>query len=130
MSTTLPGEQTLTFRAFVQWIQEHTNCILGAGWGEATLFDHADLHWDLYEEDERRFIVQLVKGKALIGELVIEGREVHDVTIGPDPEALTQGHYLAELFGDPKTGGEVLGHFVLSHGVEETAARGHQQFRH
>lgn len=129
MSTPSTTEQTLSFTAFVLWVQEHTNCILSAGWAGATLFDHADLHWDLYEEEDRRFIVQLVKGKALIGELVVEGREVNEVTIGPDPEAASQGHYVAELFSDVASGREVLGHFVLSHGIEQQA-KGHQQYRH
>lgn len=129
MSTQLPQEQTLTYRAFVEWLQEHTNCILAAAWGEATIFDHADLHWELYEEEDRRLVVQSVKGKALIGELVIEGREVHDVTLAPDPEALQQGHFLAELHADAARSA-VLGHFVMSHGMEQAPAKGHQQYRH
>ena len=91
------------------------------------LFDHDDFHWALMEED-RQHVVQVLKGKSLVGELVMAGREVTEVSVAPDPDTGTQGHFLVELLGGPKEDPQVLYHFVMAHGIEP--ATGHQGFKH
>ncbi|RYZ39949.1 MAG: serine/threonine protein kinase [Myxococcaceae bacterium] len=123
-----PPARTLTFDAFWRWIQEHTNCILRCGSPDMTLFDHDDFHWMLMEE-ERQHVLQLIKGKSLVGEMVMVGREVSEVSVSPDPDAdPQQGHFLVELMGGPKDDPQVLYHFIMAHGIEPAA--GHQGFKH
>ncbi|MCP3102602.1 serine/threonine protein kinase [Myxococcus sp. K15C18031901] len=119
--------RTLKFDGFWRWLQEHTQCILRAGSVDAMLYDHDDFHWLLLEE-ERQHIVQVLKGKALVGELVMAGREVTEVTVAPDPESGTQGHFLVELMGGPKEDPQVLYHFIMAHGIDP--APGHKDLKH
>jgi hypothetical protein len=123
-----PPPQTLTFDRLWQWLQEHPNCILRCGSTEATLFDHEDFHWVFLEEEDRRAVVQLVKGKTLVGELVIPGRDVREVQVLPDPEGASEGHVLVELLGGPKEDPQPLYHFVMTHGMEPSPT--HQGFKH
>ena len=128
MDPRLRPEQSLTFDRFWTWIQEHPNCVLRCGSADVTLFDHDDFHWLFFDEEERRAVVQLLKGKDLVGELVMAGREVREVALLPDPEAGAEGHVLAELTGGPKEDPQVLFHFLLSHGFEPESK--HQGFKH
>ncbi len=128
MSTTAKPERTLTFTNFWAWLQEHSNCILAAGWAGAALFDHDDFHWSFLEEEDKQMVLQLVKGKTLVGELVFDARAINEVEVQPDPEGADRGQYLAEFLSPPSAGREALGYIVLSHGVDQ--AKGHQEFRH
>jgi hypothetical protein len=124
----VPNEKTLSFDAFWRWLWEHSNCILRAGSADAVLFDHEEFHWVLADEEERRAVVQLLRGKSLVGELVIQSSEVREVTVGPDPETADRGHFLFELLTGPKEDPFTEYHFVLSHGLEGNL--GHTGFRH
>src|SRR5687768_12705496 len=108
-------EKTLTFHAFWQWLQDHANCILRAGSAEATLFDSDDFHWIFMEEEDHRAVVQVLRGKNIVGEVVMFADEVQEVAVGPDVESGERGHFLAELLGGPKDDPQVLYHFVLTH---------------
>ena len=48
----------LTFDQFWRWLQEHANCVVRAGTGDATLFDADALHWDFFEEEDGTAVVQ------------------------------------------------------------------------
>ncbi|MBU8896731.1 serine/threonine protein kinase [Corallococcus sp. H22C18031201] len=127
MDTLSQPTRTLNFDAFWRWLQEHTNCILRCGSADTTLFDHDDFHWVLMEE-ERQHVVQVLKGKSLVAEMVMAGREVTEVTLSADPETGSEGHFLVELFGGPKEDPQVIYHFIMAHGMEPAA--GHQGFKH
>ena len=119
-----PPERHLGMEAFWEWLQGHPNCILRCGSAETTLFDHDDFHWLFFDEEDRRGIIQMLKGKDLVGEIVIPRRQVRDVRMAVDLESGTDGHWMAELLGGSEAEPEVLFHVLLSHGFEEPPAHG------
>ena len=128
MSTWLSGNKPLTFPAFWEWLKDHANCIVGASWGPGALFDDDALHWVLSDQEDRRAIVQVIKGKNLVGELLIDGREIDEVEVLPDSENVQSGQFVAELLSSAADGRQSMGHIVLAHGVEDTL--GHPELRH
>ncbi len=98
MAVTVETGSTLTFDRFWRWLKRHPNCIVRAGTPDTTLFDQEDLHWHLEEDEERVPLVQLLRGKQLLGEIAIEVREVLFVQAAPDPDG-EAGHFLFELWG-------------------------------
>jgi hypothetical protein len=106
---------TLPFDKFWAWLQAHANCILRAGTPEAILFDHDDYHWHLSAEDEATLLVQLVRGKDLVGEVVLLAAEIAYVqAVDGESEEVT-----FELIAESETTREVLYHFVMAHGYDE-----------
>jgi hypothetical protein len=122
MALTVETGSTLSFDAFWRWVRRHPNCILRAGTPDTVLYDAEDLHWHLDEDEERLPTVQLLRGKQLLGEILIERRDLLFVQALPDPDG-EQGQFLFELIGGE---GEphALYHFVLAHGFDEEAAHG------
>lgn len=118
----------LTFERFWRWISEHPNCVVRAGTGEATLFDFDDYHWDFLDEDDGHAVVGLVRGKNLVGELVIEKAQVLFVQASLDVEAPQAGHWLFEVIGGNKDEPFGVAWFVVSHPLESTS--GHQLLKH
>ncbi len=121
MSVTVETGTSLAFDRFWRWLKRHASCVLRAGTPDSFLYDQEDLHWHLDEDDDRVPTVQLMRGKQILGELVIEARDVLFVQAMPDPDG-EQGQYLFELVGG---GGEepyAVYHFVLAHGFEEEAS--------
>ena len=118
----------LTFDRFWRWLMDHPNCIVRVGSPDSTLLDHDDFHWDFLEEDDGNAVVQLVKGKALVGELIINRREVLFVQSTLDVEQAAQGFWMFELIGGPKDESYPLATVLMSHGMEQTA--GHQMLKH
>lgn len=121
MSVTVETGTTLAFDRFWRWLKRHTNCILRAGTPDAFLHDQDDLHWHLEEEEDHTPTVQLLRGKQIVGELVIDVRDVLFVQAVPDPEG-EAGQFVFELVG----GGEepyAVYHFLLAHGFEEEPHR-------
>jgi len=122
MPVTVETGSTFTFDRFWRWLKRHPNCILRAGTPESYLYDHEELHWHLEEDEDRTPTVQLIRGKQLLGEIVIESRDVLYVQAVPDPDG-EEGQFLFELVG----GGDeavALYHFALAHPFEEGAAHG------
>ena len=63
---------TLSFGVFWEWLITHPNCILRAGTPEAAIFDDDDLHWHFATAAEDGTpVVQVLRGKRLIGELLL-----------------------------------------------------------
>ncbi len=110
------AEKTLPFEEFWQWLTHHANCIVRAGTPESMLFDHEDFHWHLAADDQGTLIVQLVRGKALVGELVIFGNEVSYVQC----EAGEGDETLFELIVESSSNKDMAYHFVMAHGFDET----------
>ena len=118
MSVTVETGTTLAFDRFWRWLKRHANCILRAGTPDSYLYDHEDLHWHLDEDDDRVPTVQLMRGKQIMGELVLESRDVLFVQAVPDPDG-EQGQFVFELVGGGGDEPYAVYHFLLAHGFEE-----------
>ena len=117
MPVTVETGSSLTFDRFWRWLKRHPNCILRAGTPESFLYDQEDLHWHLEEDEERVPTVQLLRGKQLLAEIVVEVREVLFVQVMPDPDEA--GQFLFELIGGAGEEPYAVYHFVVAHGFDE-----------
>ena len=107
--------QTIPFDVFWSWIVGHPNCIVRVGTPEAVLFDDDDLHWRFEAESEERLLVQLVRGKHLVGEIVIEPEAVAYVeAVAGDVE----GEFGFDLISEEVDERLASWFFVLTHGYE------------
>jgi hypothetical protein len=106
---------TLPFDTFWDWVVTHPNCILRAGSREVVLYDDEDYHWHFAQEGHESLLVQVIRGKRLVGELLIpKDRVAYVQGVLGDQE----GEFLFELIsGDEHDQGSVY-FFVLSHGFE------------
>jgi hypothetical protein len=118
----------LTFDRFWRWMMDHPNCVVRVGSADATLLDHDDFHWEFMDEEDGNTVIQLVKGKALVGELMISRGDIAFVQASLDVENVTQGYWLFELIGGPKDDSFTIAHVLMSHGIEQ--AQGHQVLKH
>lgn len=117
---------TLPFDTFWNWLMTHPNCILRAGTPEAVLYDDEDLHWHFAAEGAGTLLVQLIRGKRLVGEMFVDPEHVSYVQ-GGDGEV--EGEAAFELVSESESGRMTVYFFVLTHGYEApgsfTAARVH-----
>jgi hypothetical protein len=106
---------TLPFDTFWSWLVTHPNCIVRAGTPEAVLYDDEDLHWHFAREEPATLLVQLIRGKRLLGEILVDPEPVSYVQGAAGEE---EGEYVFELVSE--TGSERLAayFFVLAHGYE------------
>ncbi|GMU60892.1 MAG: hypothetical protein AMXMBFR34_26550 [Myxococcaceae bacterium] len=118
----------LTFESFWRWLQEHRNCVVRVGNPDVMLTDAEPLHWDFFDEPDGQAVCQLILGKALVGEVVIERGDVLFVQASPDPEQAQAGHWMFECFGGTREDSYPLFLFVTTHGME--AAQGHLGLKH
>lgn len=109
------GVQTLSFERFWDWIQLHPNCIIRAGSGSTVIFDDEDFHWHFALEGRETYLVQMIRGKRMIAELLIEAQDVAYVQhqVGEHDE------YLFDLIAEGADRRDVVCHFVVTHGFEE-----------
>src|SRR5512137_508187 len=122
----MPGKTTatpLTFDQLWRWLQEHRNCVVRAGSADVMLMDSELTHWDFFEEEDGRAVCQLILGKSLVGEVVIERADVLFVQASPDVEQAQAGHWMFECFGGSREDAYPLFVFVTTHGME--AVQGH-----
>ncbi len=106
---------TVPFERFWQWVQAHPNCIVRAGTPDVVLFDDEDLHWHFGVESDEVFLVQVIRGKTIMGELLLQPAEIAYVQM----EAQDDEEYLFELIAETPTERVSVYHFVLSHGYDE-----------
>jgi hypothetical protein len=106
---------TLSFGPFWTWLTTHPNCILRAGTPDAVLYDDDDLHWHFASEGSHTHLVQVLRGKRLLGELLVEPEEVSYVQGSQGEE---EGEFLFELIAESEAEQMVSWFFVLSHGYE------------
>ena len=102
-----PVATTLTFPKFWTWLQGHVNCIVRAGTPEVVLFDHDDFHWTLLAEDDTTRVVQLARGKELVGELVLFPTEIAYVQTEPGEQ---EGEFLFDCMIETESAREVAYH--------------------
>ncbi len=104
---------TLPFETFWNWVVTHPNCILRAGTPEAVLYDDDDLHWHFASEGETTLLVQVLRGKRLIGELLMEPEPV---TYVQGVQGQREGEHVFELIVESEKDRVVAYFFVLAHG--------------
>ncbi len=111
-----PHPVTISFDKFWSWLEAHPNCILRAGTPDAVLFDDEDLHWHFAPAEDGQRIVQLLRGKRLLGELVVAPSAISYVQGAPGE---SDEEFIFDLFGEVQTRHDALYQFVLSHGFDE-----------
>jgi hypothetical protein len=119
MSVSVQAGTTLPFERFWRWLKQHANCILRAGTADSWLHDQEAFHWHLEEDADRNPTVQLVWGKLLVGEMVLEVREALYVQATPDAEGGEPGQFLFEVVSGSRSEPYPMYHFLLAHGLEE-----------
>ena len=118
---------TLTFEKFWTWLGGHANCIVRAGTPETVLLDHDDFHWTLIKEDDHTRVVQLARGKDLVGEMLVFATEIAYVQAEPTE---TEGEWMFECFVENEKTREVAYHFVMAHEYEDTEHRREEKWTH
>ncbi len=118
MSITVQSGLTLTFDRFWKWLLDHPNCILRAGTVDALFYDMEEFHWHLMEDEHHMPVVQIIRGKNLVGEIVIDTRDLLFVQVTPETEGDTN-RFLFEVIGGPKGDTYAAYHFLMAHGFEE-----------
>lgn len=124
--STQSGGITLPFEKFWGWLSAHPNCILRAGTPDVLLFDQEDFHWHLAVEGPGTHIVQLARGKALIGEIVLFVDDIAYVHC----EMSDHDEFICECIIESETRRDVAYHFVMIHGYEETESPGRRRWTH
>jgi len=114
MSVTVETGTTLAFDRFWRWLKHHANCIVRAGTVDTFLHDQEAFHWHLEEDEERNPVVQLVSGKLLVAEMVLDVRDVIYVEATPETTG-DPGQFLFELVGGSKEEPYAVYHFVVAH---------------
>lgn len=113
--------QALTLAQFWRWLKLHYNCILRAGDDACVVYDQPYLHWHLLEEDDL-LVVQIIRGKDLITELIIDQRQVMYVEAVPQED----NNVLFDLIGTGEGEPVSLINFLMSHGYEDEGPDGHR----
>lgn len=106
---------TLPFEQFWGWLVTHPNCILRAGTPEAVLYDDEDLHWHFATEAGTTLLIQLVRGKRLSGELLVEPEQISYVQ-GYTGDR--EGEFVFECVMESEVEQVAAYFFVLTHGYE------------
>lgn len=101
----------VSFDKFWSWLQGHPNCILSAGTPEAVLYDDEDFHWHFASEEDGTLLVQVLRGKQLVGEIAIAPRTITYV----QSEAKGDEEFVFECVEETDREPLVAYHFTLSH---------------
>jgi hypothetical protein len=116
MPTEAPDSAALTlpFDKFWSWLKAHRNCIVRAGTPYSVLMDHDDYHWDVLSEDDDTQVLQLVRGKELVGEIIVLAAEIAYVHC-PSTDTEEQ---LFECVVETPQAREVVYHFAMAHSFD------------
>lgn len=117
---------TLPFETFWSWLVTHPNCVVRAGTPEAILYDDEDLHWHFAAESTQTLLVQVIRGKRLLGELLLEPEQVAYVE-GAAGER--EDEYVFELISESESDRVAAYFFVLTHGYDGEQAQPHTPSR-
>ena len=106
---------TMSFDTFWEWVTSHPNCILRAGTRDTVVFDDDDFHWHFAGDETSSFLVQVIRGKRLVGEILIPKEHIAFVqgVVGDQ-----EGEFVFELVSSDDTSPSALFFFVLTHGYE------------
>ncbi len=114
----MDDEPTLSFAEFWAWLATHPDCILRAGTPEAILYDDEELHWHFAEEEPQTLVVQVLRGKLLVGELLIAPDQIAYVQAGVGDR---NDEFVFELITETENDRFAAYFFVLVHGYDEGA---------
>ncbi len=115
---------TLPFSEFWSWLMSHPNCIIRGGTRDTVLYDDEDLHWHFAQEPDGTLLVQVLRGKRMVGELYVDPDRVAYAQAAPPEEP---EEYTFELVSK-QDNGQVVFFFVLAHAYdveEEPSGRVH-----
>lgn len=117
----LIATNVMPFEKFWSWLQGHPNCILSAGTPETVLYDDEDFHWHFSIEEDSTLLVQVLRGKAMIGEIAINPRNIAYV----QGENKGEEEFLFECVVEGESEPVAAYHFTLSHdySAEEVPAK-------
>ena len=118
---------TLSFDRFWSWLVSHPNCILRAGTQEAVLYDDDDLHWHFADDGPDLCVVQVIRGKRLMGEVLIQTEPIAFVQ---GYEGDQEGEFVFELIAELETERLAPYFFVLCHPYEEEDIETHGRAVH
>jgi hypothetical protein len=121
---TADATPTLPFETFWQWVVTHANCILRAGTRDAAIYDDEDYHWHFGQEESDSLLVQVVRGKRLVGELLVPGDRIAYVQGGMGDH---EGEFLFELITGDESEQVAAFFFVLTHGYEAQEETGQRR---
>ena len=110
---------TLPFDVFWAWLGRHPNCILRAGTPEAMLYDDEDLHWTFSTEEDGTLVLQMMRGKHPVGELLLSPDQVTYAQAAPQER---DDEHVFELIQETESDRIASYFFVLSHGWQEEEA--------
>jgi hypothetical protein len=117
---------TLSFEDFWEWIVVHPNCIVRAGIQNSVIYDDEDYHWQFAQDAPDTFLVQVLRGKRLVGEFVVYRERVAYVQT---LEGEQEGEVLFEALAAEDSETPLVCFFVMSHGydvnMDETPHRVH-----
>ncbi len=115
---------TLSFEEFWKWLTAHPNCILRAGTPESAVYDHESMHWSFSTEGTDHRFVQLIKGKQLIGEILVAPELVTYVQGVPSD---VEDEFVFELVSEGENDHRVFYFFVMTHNYEDEESAGNGQ---
>lgn len=110
---------TLDFESFWRWLVTHPNCIIRAGTPDSVLYDDEDLHWYFVQESDGTLVVQMLRGKRLLGEFFLDGERVAYVQVVPGEDS---EEHTFELVSEIGSDNYASYFFVMTHGFEEEPA--------
>ena len=105
------GHNVIPFEKFWTWLQGHPNCILSAGTSDAVLFDDDDFHWHFASDEEGGLLVQVIRGKQIVGEIMILPRDIAYV----QSESKAEEEHVFECIVETESEQAVAYYFTLSH---------------
>ena len=108
--------ETMPFDEFWRWLMAHPNCILRAGTPDSVLYDDEDLHWHFAAEEPSTLLVQVLRGKRLLGELLLDPEQISYVQAAPPERA---DEHVFELMVENEQERFAAYFFALVHGMEE-----------
>lgn len=113
---TLPDvTPTLSFDEFWDWLSRHPNCILRAGTHDAVLYDDEDYHWHFAVESPDTPLVQVIRGKRLVSEILVARDRIAYVQ-GSVGEVEGEHHF--DLVIEDESGQTTAYFFVLTHAYD------------
>ncbi|MDE2689625.1 MAG: hypothetical protein OXI49_03870 [Acidobacteriota bacterium] len=107
---------TLDLDTFWNWLVLHPNCVIRAGSVDALLCDDEDFHWHFVAEENSLLIAQLVYGKRLVGEILIDRERVVYVQSFQGEHG---NEYVFELISETESECLAAWVFVMSHGLDD-----------
>jgi hypothetical protein len=106
---------TLPFDRFWSWLLGHPNCIIRAGTPEAVLYDDEDLHWHFASEGVNTLLIQVLRGKRLLGEVLLDPEQITYVQAVPVER---EQEHVFELVTETENDRFAAYFFVLAHGYD------------